>query len=393
MKGNRCLEMQVVRAAIKKEYYKFKQLSFFEDSEEAFFKLLYFKVNSLPLRGYFSTKVVEYINEETSRTENPFLNDLLSSKLPFIIEVVITIQYYHNQILDGKGGVLTNERIKVNLLKSNLLKDLLYNYIENSVPENITGLVFQYVNKMFRYTDIGQFIEKKYNTFGAYKDDDKRIIPFKEILDKGVDLKVIDFLMEKAKERQLLNLDDEFLKLYFIRIYLVSATLFKLTSQLIFELLELETGSKLTNNLEKFAEYYGVMLQLVNDNCDWVPAKFKHKTVAKGYNDAFCDLKNRNVTFPLFMYLENHHGGGIKQFLLREERDIPNTLQEIFFQEIISTGAIKNGIKLGKLTGLKALSFLNKENSSWNIFEDMIMISHFNKYYYHFYERLKKIPA
>ncbi len=389
MNGRRCQEMQLVRVAIKQEHQHFQELGLIDRDYPDFFYLLNKKVNSLPLRGYFSKKLLDYIREEYPKLEiSPALIDLFPGKLPFVVEVVITIQYYHNQILDGKGGVLSSDRIKQNLLLSNLLKDQLYSYIDARFQREQAILVADYVRKMFKYTDIGQLIEKTYNTYKAYNDTKDFTLPYGGAINTAISQDCIDFLLSHAARHSEPG-NDSFLRLYFIRIYLVSAMLFKLTAQLIKDLIGLEERNQLRGfDIEMFSEYYGVMLQLVNDNCDWIPSKYQHKTVAKNYSDSFCDLRNKNVTFPLFIYLQRS-SGAILNYLEEEQLEITPESQDQYYDEIIETGAIKEAIRLGKDTGQKALSYLNPANSNWVIFEDMVKISHYNRYYYHFFEEMK----
>ena len=391
MNGRRCQEMQLVRLAIKQEHQHFQDLGVVDKDYPDFFYLLNRKVNSLSLRGYFAKKLLDYITEEYSSVDADALSDLFPGKIPFVLEVVITIQYYHNQILDGKGGVKTPDSIKQNLLLSNLLKDQLYSYIEARFEREQARIVAAFVRNMFRYTDIGQLIEKKHNTYRAYTSDAERSLPFKGVLHTILRRECVDFLLDSASGGLPgKSHDAAFLEMYFTRIYLVSATLFKLACQMIKELAGVQEPEDGRFNLEKFSEYYGIMLQLVNDNCDWIPSKYQHRTVAKNFSDSFCDLRNGNITFPMFVHLQRTNGtSSVRKFLNEERVELPGHLQDEVYEEILESGAMKEAIRLGKETGRKALSYLNPENSSWMIFEDMVKISHFNRYYYHFYEEMR----
>ena len=391
MKGHRCLEMQVVRSSIKEEHQYFQRMSFVDHDHPQFFRLLQSKVDSLPLRGYFSKKLFDYSVEALDLEVNEEQKELFAKTLPFILEVVITIQYYHNQILDGKGGIKTKGAIKQHLLKGNLLKDLLYTYIEDRLPQRVQPFVFGCVRKVFKFTDIGQYIEKGFNTYEAYCFEERFDVPFESAINTFVDPTCISFLMtEHAKENKALNPNTRYLEWYFKRIYLVSASLFQLFTTTLFELLGIADDQKTAKNLSLFASYYGVMLQLVNDNCDWVPSVYQHKTVAKNYEDTFSDLKNRNITYPSYLYLSEGNHGGILQYLSSNDRNISDDLQWLMFQEIVDVGVMKRAIQMGKKLGQQALSFLDTQNTHWEIFEDMTKISSFNRYYYHFFKEMKR---
>ena len=391
MKGHRCLEMQVVRSSIKAEHQLFQQMSFVDHDHPEFFRLLQSKVDSLPLRGYFSKKLFDYAVEAFNLNVYKEQEQLFTKTLPFILEVVITIQYYHNQILDGKGGIKTKGAIKQHLLKSNLLKDLLYTYIEKRLPNQIQPIVFGCVRKVFKFTDIGQYIEKGFNTYDAYCFEERFDVPFEGAINTFIHHSCISFLMnEHTKACKALNPNKKYLEWYFKRIYLVSASLFQLFTTTLFELLGISDDQKTAKNLSLFASYYGVMLQLVNDNCDWVPSVYQHRTVAKNYEDTFSDLRNRNITYPAYLYLSAGNHGIISQFLASDERNISADLQSLFFQEIVDVGVMKTAIQMGKRLGQEALSFLDSQNTYWEIFEDMVKISSFNRYYYHFFKEMKK---
>lgn len=387
--------MQEVRIQIRNEFLYFQQVSLIDSDSTEFFNLLKAKTDNLPLRGYFTRKVFDYL-EDTHSVDTPDkdLFDLFTSKIPFILELVITIQYYHNQILDGKGGVYTLDRVKQNLILGNLLKDHLYDYIYKVCSVERGRIVSDYVRKIFQYTDIGQYIEKKHNHYQVYEKNDIVRLPFEKQMNHFINDEAIDFLLNRAKN-QLDNLTRlSFLELYFKRIYLVSSSLFRMSVELISALLGLSPDQEEVKALTRFADYYGLMMQLVNDNCDWVPEKHGHKTVAKQSSDAFSDLKNRNVTYPLFLYLETEiNDYSIRDFLNGYSEYPHNGRQTEFFNKMVDSGTMRKAIKFGKFVGKEAIKSLDTENSHWEIFEDMTKIAQFNKYYFHILKAEKKIKV
>ncbi len=391
MNQRRCSEMQEVRKAIKEEFPLFQHFSLIDEEHPAFFELLRAKIESLPLRGYFAKKVRDYLAEVNKSSPSTDLDSLFPGKLPFIIESVITIQYYHNQILDGKGGVSDLDSIRHNLILGNLLKDQLYHYINSVCSEHQAAIITTYVRKIFQYTDLGQYVEKKYNTYQKYLDGMLNNFPFEREMEKFINLEAIHFLIGQTKRRIERDAKFPFLELYYKRIYLVSSTLFRLTVEMISKLGGWAAKDK-EKSLIQFAEYYGLMMQLVNDNCDWVPEEYGHKTVAKKTHDAFSDLKNRNVTYPLFLYLaSDERDTSIREFLEGDADYIPEILQKEFFVKMIESGIMKMAIDLGKKVGKEGLKYLDVHNSHWEFFEDMVKISQFNRYYYHIMKTEKKV--
>ena len=388
----RCTEMQKTRTSIREEFLQFHQSSLLKEDRFDFFALLKSKTDNLPLRGYFAKKVYDYLIEDLPTYYQSDLADFFSGKVPFILEAVITIQYYHNQILDGKGGVYTPDRVKQNLILGNLLKDHLYDYIEKNCPKDTKEMLVKYVRQIFLYTDLGQYVEKKFNTYNEYVLNKSRKLPFGSEVENFISPKMINFLLQQAESQLQHTARLSFLKLYFERVYLVSSSLFRLTVELIGELLGISTTNHSLRNLIQFAEYYGLMIQLVNDNCDWIPETHGHQTVAKKESDALSDLRNRNVTYPLFLYLElETNDPCIRDFIEGYSDYIPEILQEEYFRKLVQSGVLRKAMKLANSTGKEALKFLDQNNCQREIFEDMIKISQFNRYYYHIINTEKKI--
>ena len=384
--------MQEIRISIRNEFLRFQQISFVDQEYLGFFALLKAKTENLPLRGYFAKKVFDYILEECSVELTEEIKDLFPGKIPFIMEMIITIQYYHNQILDGKGGVYTMDRVKQNLILGNLLKEHFYDYVNEVCTESAAKIITKYVRKIFQYTDLGQYIEKNYNTYDVYVQNRNLILPFEHQVNKFVNEESINFLLQNAHKQVQLETRLPFLELYFKRVYLVSSSLFRLTVEMIGALCGDKMIPETINSTACFAEYYGLMMQLVNDNCDWVPEVHGHKTVAKKTDDAFSDLKNRNVTYPLFLYLESEYSdNSIKDFLEGYADYIPDVLQEAYFNKMIDSGVMKKSLKLANKVAQESLKSLNPQNQQYEIFEDMVKIAQYNRYYYHIRKAEKKV--
>lgn len=381
-------EMLETRKAVLQEFYTFLETSAIDNDCIDFFRLLKDKVTGLPLRGYFIQKIYDYLQHQYPDAGDLTSKKLFPGTLPFVIETVISIQYYHNQILDGKAGVTHIRKIHDNMIVGNLLKEHLYEYIHQKMDQATAKVVERYIRQMFKYTDIGQYIEKNFTTYAQYLvHGDSTRTPFEGELSKFLDAEVLDFIMRLSNHAQEENESNApFLRLYFQKIYLICATLFKLSARLIVELMGIDPEKE---KLAKFATYHGMMRQLVNDNCDWTPSEFNHSTVAKTPEDAFSDLRNKNVTYPLFLYLQRHNGV-IKDYLEGKESGFCVGEQRLYFEKIIESGSMKASMDLAKRIGKYGLSFLEENNPHKWFFVDISRIAEFNKYYYHFIQYDKK---
>lgn len=399
------------------------------------FELLEARFKNPPIRGYFSTLISRYIVENCIKNQNA-TRELFTTIIPFIAEVVITIQYYHNQVLDLKSGKTTSEEVQKNIQAATTLKSLLYEYIQEkkSLEEHERALINEYVSRMYYFVDIGQFIEKTANTIDAYKENkqlnitnaverllrtekeiswpvsDKsiRTTAFKkQLLAENINsqgkigyLPISKTLISEAKVlAQTMTVSavidntlsafpgkEVFVDLYFKKISLTCGALFSLTTQLIMKLMDLSETSKEGRALLAFARRFGVMRQIVNDCCDWAPASFELSTKAKTAQDAMSDLKNRNITLPLLFHLKvSTEESSIRNFL---KSNSVHPDERLMFEEIIASNGLKMAMDTGHELAKEAISFLphssRKKTAVWYL-KDMAKIANNNKYYSKFY--------
>jgi len=368
-------EMLDTRKMILKEYAFFKRIYLQPYQHIVRFSLLEYKLKEgLPLRGYFSRKVYQYVVSYHSHQDDPASELIFFRKLPFLLEVVMTIQYYHNQILDGKAGVTGRAAISKNLLLANILKEELYCYIRETFGTH-SQTVEHYIRQIFRLVDFGQLMEATYNRYTNYLQDKlpKILLSSEHTIPEAVQNTLLNLINHSSEKRS-------FLKVYLQRIYLTSAILFKLAAELICKILN---GNNPDTDFTNFITYYGVMLQIVNDNCDFVPSKYEEKTVGKRAFDSFSDLKNKNVTLPIFLHLNERKKGPIRQFLQMGKLRTTNW-EACLFNEMIRSKIIFKAIDIGKEIGALAKSYLDKENPHAWAFDDMVDISVFNRFYFHY---------
>ena len=377
---DRFQNMHHTNSAVKSEFITFTALGVNLDSSTDTISFLQQKLDGKPIRAYFTTKMGQWLMAERTsfskyRNEE-ILSKLLNAQLPFIFEVVISIQYLHNQILDGKAGVVTPERIAENLLSANLLKEQLYRYINQELPEWARQKVEKSIRRCFEYVDIGQLLELKANRYNSFIE--KNITP-QDILPTSVlnDIKLdsIATFINKIKADLPVFLHQQ-LEVYFHRIYLTCAALFVEITTLIGELLQLP-AKKLNPHLQ-FSATYGLMRQLVNDNADWLPSQLGLSTHDKAPNDGFSDLRNGTLTLPLIFFIAEHK----KSFLhdiLSKNKNWSVTFENHAFETILESQALYQSIQNTRILGELALAYL-PHSELGHYLANSCEIVHWNKF-------------
>lgn len=346
-------------------------------------ELLKRKLEGQPIRAYFLAKTTNWLVQlqapwQRVRTNLlPGANRLFSAQLPLIFEVVITVQYLHNQILDGKSGVTNRERISRNLLAANLLKEQLYRYIDQELPRWARATTAQAVRTCFELVDQGQFLEQTQNVYAAYRDGQanwQQTIPA-AVLER-VDLSAVGPFLEKLKNDLPVMLHEQ-LDVYFHRMYLTCASLFVEAVQLLGQLLKVP--AERLRDVQQFSVCYGLMRQLVNDNADWIPTRFGLETKTKTAADSFSDLRNTTLTLPLFFYLAEGQGGKIDYFLERQ-MCWSAAFEDAVFDDILESDALFKSVQNTRILAELALAHLPLESLDANYLADSCEIVHWNKF-------------
>jgi len=354
------------------------------------------KERNKPLRAYFFRKMYEYLREykETksgfARFQNPDV--LFMQKLPFVFEVVITIQYLHNQILDEKYDVkqFNHPKICQNLISSNILREFLFVYIEKEIApilpdDSMAQNISVAIRRLFLLVDLGQYTDKKYNHYERWKHG---LSPVTENI-KVFDEPAMQAIADTIKKVQEVNPDKEdFIVTYFQRIYLSNVYFFRCMTELIFELAGC-SNFKQFNNMQRFSIQYGYMLQIINDYADFAYTNDKKeraefiKASGKNSSDFFSDLYNFNVTLPLIYHLKEGNKRNIEAYLEGGSRrkKILTLYPGQIMQEIIKSGAIRATIQLTRDLADHASDCLDPNNATSPYFKDMCAVAKFNKFY------------
>lgn len=376
-------ELQTEMCKLREIYHKKYQLFETENSTTNYFFLLEKRLQTRGVRSYLIYKTAQYIANEQQR-ELSEKEQQVVKQLAFIAEAIITIQYLHNQIIDQKANVTDNTSIRRNIIASNVLRELLFDYIatmpfiDRSNKKNIEKTV----GKIFLLVDIGQSIELNYGHYSSFKKNNFSSITSSN-LNKLVNEYLGDFeLVIDNLTQKLPKEHHAFLQLYFRRLFLTNVTLCILLTKMNCKLLKEQNA-----NTVHFAAIYGLLFQIVNDATDLIPVKGK-ETVGKVENDVFSDLRNQNITLPLFWHLLKAPRHLVWRYL---ENPIKNQYIVEYFQkeillELRASGAMDICIQIGRDLAKKAGNLLNSNNSATPFLKDALSIGYWNIYFKNFYK-------
>ncbi|MEZ4888057.1 MAG: polyprenyl synthetase family protein [Chitinophagales bacterium] len=379
-------EMRVMEKLLSK-YQLFEQ----DDLPAYCFELLNrrWKKNILPQRAYFLRKIYEYILwEQGVEKPDAQLEELFKVKLGFIMEVTIVIQYLHNQIIDEKFDVKNIAAVRRNLIASNILREILFQYIQQEIEgygHEIKQVVEKSISNILLHVDLGQRLEQEYNHYDSYKKNPPLSICQTSI---GLfsDLDCIRPIIESIKGEIPQKID--FIEVYFRRIYLTNGCFYTFMTQLVLNILGYKDESK-KEDLSNFAVIFGVATQITNDIVDFVPPiknngkNLSSNTVGKNSTDSYSDLKNGNITLPLIYHLSKNQQRLIENYLSKPTKpnDIDNYSLEVT-KEILKSRAIQKAKKVGQNIANLADNYLNIKNPSASLIMDIIEKTKWNKYYY-----------
>ena len=387
MFGIRQEEMRQTSIAILKELHKLEQMAYSKEINQFVFALVRKRMNGTPLRAFFVRKMFELGNalkwwpSSFSTSQKKAFSKLGFQQLPFLFELVISIQYLHNQILDKKANVLSSKEVNKNLLAANLLKELLYEYIEQEIPLQWRSQITTTIRKTFTQVDVGQYIEKEWNTHQAFQRHDLPLhYKISPKVDQEVDLSALSAVTERL-QNELPREHWEFAHLYLKRIYLTCGMLFVQATKLIIDLHQIK-GAK-AQQLIRFSTCYGVMRQIVNDNADYLPSQLQLTTKSKHAEDALSDFRNRNITLPLILHLSLPKGNELsKELLLYSSTSLNSEQEQALFQEMLNSKSLFISIQYTKILAALSQHFLAMDHPAAALLRATCDIVHWNKFLY-----------
>lgn len=368
------------------EFNSFNKLSRVQDN--SFYKILKDKIHahSLPMRAQVFYLLYTYLKAQPTSGFVVY-NKFFKQQFPFILEVIISIQYYHNQILDGKGGVTTSDAININLIKGNMLKDQLYRYIEQKIdlPEAHIRQLNNTIRSIFEWVDIGQYLEGHTNTYETVNELSISH-PFQDSIYNVIDIEHIEtFVNRTISKVPNMNLHHEiYLRRYYERIYLTNAVLYKLSAEYILSLTKIKISDK--KRIIDFVTYFAIASQIVNDNADMIPSYYGEKTISKKVEDAMSDLRNRNITLPIYIHINRYPEGKIMKYIKSDDKYIEEKLEKEIFHEFVAGLSVFYSMAIAKDIGKNAAKLLDKNNA---IYPKLISkLNHVgnNRYYWYYYD-------
>jgi geranylgeranyl pyrophosphate synthase len=374
-------ERQLFNNRLQQELQSFQQTGFSTSLNTRLFALVNQRFSGSPLRAYFVYQMAGYLHQNQKRRKRIAAEPaIFDTKLPFIFEMVITIQYLHNQVLDQKAGVTTPQQINNNLLNANLLKDLLYQYISQSFDRKTEALVQHYVRQAFMIVDIGQRLEKDWNTLSHF--DASVSIPTDILppdLEQFIELdRVQPFL--RHLEREVPKNKWDYTALYLKRIYLTCGALFVLATKLLIELRGASTQT--AEQAIQFSVCYGMMRQLINDNADLVPSQLGLTTRAKKASDAFSDIKNGSITLPVLLHLTQQEAPLLREVLQKGHDQWDAALEPPIHQALLESHALFKSIQFGKVLAAMCTQALAGQGESRQALLKTCEIAYWNKFLY-----------
>ncbi len=348
------------------------------------FPLLNARINNLGIRSFFVHTIFQYVREQAVKEEIkllPYQEVWFDTKLPFVAETMIAVQYYENVILDGKGGLLkrapenpdgTYNRTKLHdrLIGGHYVKDSLYDYIDECIfdPQDYERIRMtqKAVRRIFQYVDLGQTVQMEYGTFENFLTNYKDQVKITPDVDAFIKKDIIDYCWKIIQEQGITEDQKVFTSNYLRRIYLTSGALYGVLVELVMDLVGYHRRER--ENIVHFALYFGIVGQIVNDINDFTPPEANIFTVSKRPEDAFSDLLNDNITLPLIFYFSAQSGTDTIQDLQHLSTS-PSILLEKLAPALQPTRAMAD------LLGKHTEAFLRADNIWCTILRDMTSIT------------------
>lgn len=401
MNEQRKLGMEETRKRLEKEWKQLlEKLHVNDQLADCLFPLVRKKFSNISIRGFFVYAMFEYIREQAAIEGTPLrLSDhevLFDTQLPLVFELVISAQYLDNQILDGKGGILDGQaynktRLWENTLGGSHLRELVYEYIDTLILPQDSSLqkeVRHSVRQAFKVVDQGQFMEKKFSSFENYFQGFNPLPSVGEPTARLLDNDLIDRIWTLLRQEGLSDTHESFTRFYLRRIFCVNAAPFVLMTELLLTL----TGYAGTerDRVLHFAREFGMMAQMTNDITDLLPMVYEQDTIEKTHLDAFSDIRNGNITFPLLFFLDLNPGQTLKDF----NSEVHTVEKQMLLFEMLRP-VCRNALIpfLKKWADHCKRSNLSKANRFYTILADVTSVVYNKRYFRHFGRPPKKNPG
>lgn len=342
------------------------------------------KLSGKSVRSSFAVWAYQYLTNSSLDYKYVSMNSphyLFQVKIPLLIEAVMTHAYLKNQVYDKKKGVISQASQDANLLKADNLQEEIITYVlsfaDHTTSTNV-GKALLITAQMIDEIDYGQKLELNYN-FHLLSRVDNQIsyegYPKDQILRRDDVLKsdIKRIYAEYPGYEQVIGQ-------YFKRNYYIGSSLFKYTVCLIAELLDQSPRIERVKYLMGFADMYGSIMQLVNDNADFI---YEYPTLNKSSNDVLSDLKKGLFTFPLIVHYSKFSQDRIGHSIRNPGSVHLNGSHNDILKMMLRSGAILKSMKLGRELAKTAKSYIEPGRKSSFFLKEMLEIARHNRYYFH----------
>lgn len=342
------------------------------------------KLSAKSVRSSFAVWAYQYLSNrklDYKKASNANPDYLFQVKIPFLVEAIMTHAYLINQVYDKKNGIINEADQQANLAKAANLFEAIMTYIRSfskfTSSENVTKVQLIAL-QMIDEIDYGQKLDLSYESHLKLSSGSTTHLgnyPNEQIIDRCSVLDADLRLLKKQYPGYEGAID-----LYFQRNYYISSSLFKHTICLVSELLTHYPRLDRVRSLMGFAEIYGFIMQLINDNNDFV---FEPPTKNKSADDVLSDLKNGLFTFPLMMHHFKKPNGFIADCLKNPGSINLVGQHDYVLKGMILSGALGQSIKVCRDFAKIAKSYIEPSRIASLYLEKMLDISRDNRYYFH----------
>ncbi|NBC09347.1 MAG: hypothetical protein GVY26_19330, partial [Bacteroidetes bacterium] len=254
----RYLEMLRMQAKIKEEHTRAEKYLVGGCSSQSYDWLLRKRLfeGEPTLRSFFTLVVYQYLENQSPLKLKVAQRRFFTQQLPYVTEVLISMQYYQNHALDFKCGVRDSEEALRCMLWANMLRSFLERYIEYAVPAPYTSKLRMAINSIYDAVDTGQQMEWNCCQYIHWKNTQEMSNTLQQLVERRVDTYCTDRMMDISArffdpEKHL------FLRRYWQRIFLTNAALYEGVVSLVAQLLRVEDSK-----LKRFGALFGLMKQL-----------------------------------------------------------------------------------------------------------------------------------
>lgn len=274
-----------------------------------------------------------------------------------MIEMSIVSTYATNKIFDQKSGGKTLTDINKKIISSAIAREGMYHilhkyFAKELIEKNILWFEFSEIHRWFY---LGQYI----NSFKTKIPVTFKERLFIERLPEG--FKCVEDIIKKVKytiKTHITGLTDEeldnFLYNQFLRLYLINSHFYERIAVISVKIHKEDLSKDDIYWLSGFGALYGVGSQIINDIIDFTLPSMGLECMAKTTYDYFNDLKNRLLTFPVFLGLFSKSNSTIKDLLKDyywNHRDIHisyDIMEEILLY-LLDTKSIQLSLKIAAI--------------------------------------------